>query len=101
MLLERYVSYPPTNHLPCSSCRALLRGVPYPASTYGHVWLSCTHLGAFDEGEAAGLAGDDGDRALNLGEAVPCVVLHQVADEGGLAHPWRPVYQHHKGRRLL
>ena len=40
-----------------------------------------THLRAFNESQAAGLARDDCDGALDLRQAVPRVMLHQVADE--------------------
>ncbi len=58
-------------------------------------------LRALDEGEAAGLAGDDGDGALDLGQRLARAVLDQAADERRLAHAGRAVHEHHERRRLL
>lgn len=58
-------------------------------------------LGAFEEGEAAALARDDGDGPPDFADGLPRVVLDQTSDEQRLAHLRRSVHEHHKRRRLL
>ena len=60
-----------------------------------------THLSAFNEGEASGLARDAGHRAAHFSKAVLGVMPDQAAYEGGLADARGPMHQHHKRWRLI
>jgi hypothetical protein len=45
------------------------------------IWLAHgAHLGALQEGEAAGLARDEGDGSLDLRQRLPSEVLDQAPD---------------------
>ena len=59
------------------------------------------HLWALQKSESAGFARHHCDGSFDFRQVLPCVVFHQVLDQCGFAHPWRPLHQDHKRRRLL
>jgi len=67
----------------------------------GRVHHGRERLGALEEGQAAVLARHDGQRARDVPDVLLGVVLHEALDQRRLAHPGRPVHQHHERRRLV
>ena len=63
--------------------------------------LKDTHLRTFHKSEPPCFARDHGDWPLHLTQVLIDVVLDEVLDEGGFAHPRGPMHHHHKGWGLL